>query len=194
MVEQKFKIGDRVKIVDFTGTIMGVKSENSSIKYHIKIDNGRAYIWILQSALERMVLDVDNFIKQTMTVGTDKRTGEIIIRISNPKPTIEKPSVKGMIVCDVTNKSNKSKITAEQRTVLEGLYLLGYRYLACDENGCLYTYSTRPHRNMSDTSWDSYGAAMRVNMINDVIINLCSWKDEEPTSIEWLLGKKDKNE
>ena len=92
--------------------------------------------------------------------------------------------------------SNKPKLnlTNEQRTVLEGLYLLGYRYLACDENGCLYTYSTRPHRNMSDTSWGSYGAAIRVNMINDVIINLCSWKDEEPISIEWLLGKTDKNE
>lgn len=194
MAEQKFKIGDRVRTIDLTGTIIGVKSENSSIKYHIKIDNGRAYIWVLQSALERMVLDVDNFIKQTMTVSTDKHTGEIIIRISNPKPTIEKPSVKGVIVCDITNKSNKSKITAEQRTVLEGLYLLGYRYLACD-NGTSWNvraYKTSPEKG--DTFWETASSSIDVNDITNIVGTLCSWKDEKPTSIAWLLGKTDKNE
>lgn len=35
---------------------------------------------------------------------------------------------------------------------------------------------------------------MHIHKITDVISNLCSWEDKKPTSIEWLLGKKDKNE
>ena len=33
-----------------------------------------------------------------------------------------------------------------------------------------------------------------INSTIHVLDNLCSWEDEKPTSIEWLLGKKDKNE
>lgn len=38
MANQEFKKGDRVKITDFTGTIVGTKLEDNSIKYHVKID------------------------------------------------------------------------------------------------------------------------------------------------------------
>lgn len=139
MAEQKFKIGDRVKIVDFTGTIIGVKFEDNSIKYHVKIDNGRIYTWVSQSSL-------------------------------------------------------KLRITDTQRTVLEGLYLLGCRYLACDKNNYLYAYSTRPEKDEINTMWDSYEWSIPIYATTDIMINLCSWEDEKPTSIEWLLGKKDKNE
>lgn len=90
--------------------------------------------------------------------------------------------------------SNKPKLnlTDEQRTVLEGLYLLGYRYVACDKNNQLYAYNTRPWKDT--TIWGSYEVSMHIRTITDIINNLCSWKDEKPTSIEWLLGKKDKNE
>mgnify|MGYP001393378274 FL=1 len=33
-----------------------------------------------------------------------------------------------------------------------------------------------------------------VNSMSDILNNLCSWEDEKPISIEWLLGKEDKNE
>ena len=36
MAEQKFKVGDRVKITDFTGTIVGTKLVDNSIKYICK--------------------------------------------------------------------------------------------------------------------------------------------------------------
>lgn len=193
MAEQKFKIGDRVKIVDFTGTIMGVKFEDNSIKYHVKIDNGRIYTWVFQSSLEHMISDTDNF-KQTITIETERKTGEIVIRISNPRLTIDEPTVKGTIVGDMVHKSNKSKITEEQRTVLEGLYLLGYRYLACDNRTAwnVSAYQTSPKKG--DIFWETASYSIHVNDITNIVGTLCSWKDEKPTSIAWLLGKTDKNE
>lgn len=192
MAEQTFKVGDRVKITDFTGTIVGTKLEDNSIKYHVKIDQGRIYTWVFQSSLERMDSDADNF-KQTITIETERKTGETVIRISNPKFTTDEPTVKGTIVGDVANKSSEPKITDEQRTVLEGLYLLGYRYLACnDVHNTLMAYNTLPCK--LETIWYSETPKIRVNSPTKMLDNLCSWKDEKPTSIEWLLGKKDKNE
>lgn len=199
MANQEFKKGGRVKITDFTGTIIGTKLVDNSIKYHVKIDQNRIYTWVSQSSLERMVSDADNF-KQTITVETERKTGETVIRISNPRFTTDEPTVKGTIVGDVVNKPSEPKITDEQRTVLEGLYLLGYRYLACDKNlsisDSLWVYTTIPYKNDLE-KWDSYdGNSLCVdNIISpNILNNLCSWEDEKPTSIEWLLGKKDKNE
>lgn len=199
MANQEFKIGDRVKITDFTGTIVGTKLEDNSIKYHVKIDQGRIYTWVFQNALEHMDSNADNF-KQTITIETERKTGETIIRISNPKFTTDEPTVRGTIIGDMTNKPSKPRITDKQRTVLEGLYLLGYRYLACDKNlsisDSLWVYTTIPYKNDLE-KWDSYdGNSLCVdNIISpNILNNLCSWEDEKPTSIEWLLGKKDKNE
>lgn len=192
MAEQKFKLGDRVKITDFTGTIVGTKLEDNSIKYYVKIDQGRIYTWISQSSLKHMDSDADNF-KQTITIETERKTGETVIRISNPRFTTDEPTVKGTIVGDVVNKPSKPKITDEQRTVLEGLYLLGYRYLACDDiRNALVAYETRPCQ--AEAIWYGGIHSISVNNITKVLNNLCSWEDKKPTSIEWLLGKKDKNE
>lgn len=192
MAEQKFKVGDRIRITNFTGTIVGTKLEDNSIKYCVKIDQGRIYTWVFQNSLERMVSDTDNF-KQKITVETERKTGETVIRISNPKFTTDEPTVKGTIVGDVANKSSEPKITDEQRTVLEGLYLLGYRYLACDcINNALMAYNTRPYK--LEVMWCSEMYKIRVNSITKMLDNLCSWKNEKPTSIEWLLGKKAENE
>lgn len=192
MAEQTFKVGDRVKITDFTGTIVGTKLVDNSIKYHVKIDQGRIYTWIFQNSLEHMDSDADNF-KQTITIETERKTGETIIRISNPKFTTDEPTVRGTIVGDVINKPSEPKITDEQRNVLEGLYLLGYRYLACDDiRNALVAYETRPCK--AEAIWYGGIHPISVSNITKVLNNLCSWEDKKPTSIEWLLGKKDKNE
>lgn len=192
MAEQKFKVGDRVKITDFTGTIVGTKLVDNSIKYHVKIDQGRIYTWIFQNSLEHMDSDADNF-KQTITIETERKTGETVIRISNTNSVINEPIVKGTIVGDMAHKPSGSKITNEQRTVLEGLYLLGYRYLACNSiRDALVAYDTRPYK--IETIWYGEKHQINVNSITKVLNGLCSWEDEKPTSIEWLLGKKDKNE
>lgn len=198
MANQEFKIGDRVKIIDFTGTIIGTKLEDNSIKYHVKIDQGRIYTWVFQNALEHMDSDADNF-KQTITIETERKTGETVIRISNPKFTTDEPTVRGTIVGDLANKSSEPKITDEQRTVLEGLYLLGYRYLACDDNGEVFVYNLLPIKKSCRWGFDKPEAdnnsyMIFVNSMSDILNNLCSWEDEKPISIEWLLGKEDKNE
>lgn len=145
-----------------------------------------------KSSLERITSNTDNF-KQTITIKTERKTGETIIRISNPKFTTDEPTVRGTIVGDVINKPSEPKITDEQRNVLEGLYLLGYRYLACDcINNALMAYNTRPYK--LEVMWCSEMYKIRVNSITKMLDNLCSWKDEKPTSIEWLLGKKAENE
>lgn len=192
MAEQKFKVDDRVKITDFTGTIVGTKLVDNSIKYHVKIDQGRIYTWVFQSSLERITSNTDKF-KQTITIETERKTGETIIRISNPKFTTDEPTVRGTIVGDMANKSSEPKITDEQRTILEGLYLLGYRYLACDDiRNALVAYETRPCK--AEAIWYGGIHPISVSNITKVLNNLCSWEDKKPTSIEWLLGKKDKNE
>lgn len=85
------------------------------------------------------------------------------------------------------------KITSKQRTVLEALHLLGYRYLACDcIHNALKAYNTRPYK--LEAIWYSETPKIRVNSITKMLENLCSWEDEKPTSIEWLLGKKGNNE
>ena len=131
--------------------------------------------------------------KQKITIETERKTGETVIRISNPRPTVDELTVRGTIVGDMTNKSSKPRITDEQKTVLEGLYLLGYRYLACDcIHNALMAYNTRPYK--LEAIWYGERHQIRVNNITKILENLCSWEDEKPTSIEWLLGKKDKNE
>ena len=63
--------------------------------------------------------------KQTITIETERKTGETVIRISNPRPTVDEPTVRGTIIGDMTNKPSKPRITDKQSTALEGLYLLG---------------------------------------------------------------------
>lgn len=149
MTEQKFKVGDGIKVLDLTGIIVNErKIEDNSIEYLVRVEGntgGSMYTWVSQSSL-------------------------------------------------------KSRITDEQKTILEGLYLLGYRYLACDKNfsisDSLWVYTTIPYKNDLE-KWDSYdGNYLCVdNIISpNILNNLCSWEDEKPTSIAWLLGKKDKNE
>lgn len=92
------------------------------------------------------------------------------------------------------DKLLKPILTVEQQTVLMGLLILGYKYIARDKSNYLYAYNTRPWKDKTNAIWNSYEVSMHIRTTTDVIINLCSWEDEEPISIEWLLGKKDKNE
>lgn len=201
MAEQKFKVGDGIKVLDLTGIIVNErKIEDNSIEYLVRVEGntgGSLYTWVSQNSFEYMVSEVDNF-KQTITIETERKTGETVIRISNPRPTTDEPTVRGTIIGDITNKSNKPKITDEQRTVLEGLYLLGYKYIARDKDNALFAYDRSPCRDKGSKGfWNGQYFMIDLNHINStihVLDNLCSWEDEKPTSIEWLLGKKDKNE
>lgn len=147
MAEQKFKVGDGIKVLDLTGIIVNErKIEDNSIEYLVRVEGntgGSMYTWVSQSSL-------------------------------------------------------KSRITDEQKTILEGLYLLGYKYIARDKDNALFAYDRPPCRGKgSKCFWNGQYFMIDLNHINStihVLDNLCSWEDEKPTSIEWLLGKKVKNE
>ena len=137
----------------------------------------------------------DNF-KQTIIIETKRKTGETVIRISNPKFTTDEPTVRGTIIGDITNKSNEPKITDEQRTVLEALHLLGYNYIACDANNKSYAFKECPEKGIRTRIWkaENEESKLPLSNVNYIMEGICSWKDEKPTSIEWLLGKKAENE
>ena len=91
----------------------------------------------------------------------------------------------------------KPILTVEQQTVLMGLLTLGYKYIARDEGNALFAYDRPPYRDKGSKGfWNSqyFSIDLNLNSTIHVLDNLCSWEDEKPTSIEWLLGKKDKNE
>ena len=96
------------------------------------------------------------------------------------------------------DKLLKPILTVEQQTVLMGLLILGYKYIARDKDNALFAYDRPPCRGKgSKDFWNGQYFMIDLNHINStihVLDNLCSWEDEKPTSIEWLLGKKDKNE
>lgn len=95
------------------------------------------------------------------------------------------------------DKLLKPILTVEQQTVLMGLLTLGYKYIARDEGNALFAYDRPPYRDKGSKGfWNSqyFRIDLNLNSTIHVLDNLCSWEDEKPTSIEWLLGKKDKNE
>lgn len=96
------------------------------------------------------------------------------------------------------DKLLKPILTVEQQMVLMGLLILGYKYIARDKDNALFAYDRPPCRDKSSKGfWNGQYFMIDLNHINStihVLDNLCSWEDEKPTSIEWLLGKKDKNE
>ena len=61
--------------------------------------------------------------KQTITIETERKTGETIIRISNPKFTTDEPTVRGAIIGDMTN--NRRAENYFGRTLFTWLQILG---------------------------------------------------------------------
>lgn len=88
------------------------------------------------------------------------------------------------------------KITSKQRTVLEALHLLGYNYIACDLNNKSYAFKECPEKYFKTGIWraENEESKLPLSNVNYLMEGICSWEDEKPISIEWLLGKKDKNE
>ena len=80
--------------------------------------------------------------------------------------------------------------TNDQITILQALHLLGYRYIACDKDEAIYAYINRPKKfDCNCTCWDYLNECnpMKINEYNDIMNGICSWDDEEPTSIYELL-------
>lgn len=68
-----------------------------------------------------------------------------------------------------------------------------------DDIGEVFVYNLLPVKKSCRWGFDKPKAdnnsyIIFINSMSDILNNLCSWEDEKPISIEWLLGKKDKNE
>ena len=71
--------------------------------------------------------------------------------------------------------------TATDKIILEYAKLCGYKYIAKDKNGIIFSYKDKPEKD--DGAWDSYEDFMRI----EADTSLCSWEDEEALEIEKIL-------
>lgn len=82
------------------------------------------------------------------------------------------------------------QLSVEERKILEGRYLEGYRFIARDENGDLFGFKKEPEKE--NTIW--WGGVLFCYLDFDLsFLELIKWEDDEPYEIEKLL-EGDNNE
>ena len=75
------------------------------------------------------------------------------------------------------------KLTEDEKAILRNVPQY-YKWIARDGNGVVCLYPDKPHK--SKTIWDSYGTLFPFHHLFQFI----QWEDEEPYSIEELLGEE----
>lgn len=85
------------------------------------------------------------------------------------------------------------QLTEEERKILEGRYLEGYRFIARDYNGILEAYLYKPRKSGEGKYWETEHAISLIDLIHDSEIHFkfIKWEDDEPYEIEKLLDIKD---
>ena len=76
------------------------------------------------------------------------------------------------------------QLTEDEKVILRNLPK-EYKWIARDENGCLYVYTSKPEKVI--TMWKGSGLPM---MPFSHLFQFIQWKDDEPYLIEELLGKE----
>lgn len=77
------------------------------------------------------------------------------------------------------------KYTDEQKEAFKALKTLGFNYIARDEEGCILSYESKPHKANYDTFWTcmpEHKDYKSCEIIND-IFPFIKWKDKEPFEI-----------
>ena len=77
------------------------------------------------------------------------------------------------------------KLTEDEKAILKVLLNEKYKWIARDKNGCLYVYASKPEKVI--TIWEGSGLPM-IPFYN--LFQFIQWEDEEPYSIEDLLGEE----
>lgn len=72
-----------------------------------------------------------------------------------------------------------------RKKILQLIYVKGYRYIARDSNGDVYTHTSLPTKKTA--YWDSEEAMTRLYFL-DKLFGDVTFEDEEPFSIEKALG------
>ena len=81
-------------------------------------------------------------------------------------------------------RKEKSKLTEDEKAILRNLPK-DYKWIARDENGCLYVYASKPEKVI--TMWKGSGLPMTPF---DHLFQFIQWEDDEPYLIEDLLGEE----
>ena len=79
-------------------------------------------------------------------------------------------------------RKEKPQLTEDEKVILRNLPK-HYEWIARDIDGCLYVYASKPKKGI--TMWESDGLPM---ITFDHLFEFIKWEDDEPYSIEELLG------
>ena len=82
-------------------------------------------------------------------------------------------------------RKEKPQLNEDEKAILKVLLKEKYKWIARDKNGCLYVYASKPEKVI--TIWEGSGLPM---MPFNHLFQFIKWEDEEPYSIEELLGEE----
>lgn len=109
--------------------------------------------------------------------------------------TIYIAKIKDNVVVEQKYLTAKPDINVEENIILTGLYELGYRYIAMDNDYSISAFNYAPDKS-TNGKWDvcCVGRLLDVkvatpSMLHKYLLYLCSSSDTNPTSIAWLLDK-----
>lgn len=103
------------------------------------------------------------------------------------------------------NENNITKITYQDEVlyecrnfseldikILEGLFLMGYRYIARDYDDGLYAYAKKPNRrtSMNDVYYEGTSEVVKVNKINNCILRTI--EKESCVNIDSIIAQETK--
>ena len=81
------------------------------------------------------------------------------------------------------------QLCVEERKILEGRYIEGYRFIVRDSYDTLCLYTNRPKKG--NRMWKNMGYGQYGYINNDDFFEFIKWEDDEPYEIEKLLDIKD---
>jgi len=76
----------------------------------------------------------------------------------------------------------KVKLTTQEIEVLKALKVLGFEWIARDEDKLIYAHSTKPKKGTKQ-----YVPTFHYFLLEKSLFDFISWEDEEPTNVEELL-------
>ena len=82
-------------------------------------------------------------------------------------------------------RKEKPQLTEDEKAILKVLLNEKYKWIARDKNDWLYVYASKPKKGI--TIWENTGSPM---MPFVHLFNFIKWEDDEPYSIEELLGEE----